>query len=391
MPDPFVTIPISTDPDVLFQEVVDRIQQQWPDWKPEPGNLDTVLVLGWAFMLSELAIIAAQVPEAVLQQLGKTLFSLPPQPAVSAQGTSTWKAIDAKGYTIKAGDKIVVPASGDNLVAFEVMNEVVIAPGDEETAAGEVLLQAVESGAPGNDLSGTGDPVDALDWIDTITLVGETSGGVDAETSGEYSERLKQELQLLTPRPIIPPDFEIRALQNPHVVRAMALDGYDPEAKTFENERMVAVAVIDEDGNGLSAEVKEEVDDDLQSKREVNFVVNVIDPDYTKVDVSLEAFPLPGYSKAQVELAIEEALDDYLDPSNSGKPLFGETGSPGGWRKVTTLRLNDIIALVEGVPGVDYTAKVEIAKHGAGLEAKDLELDGAAPLTQAGDMTVTVA
>src|SRR5207237_3365081 len=114
--DEFVDIPLITDPDALFQEAIERIQQKWPDWRPEPENLQTVMFLGWAFMFSELAVLAASVPELSFQQIGKTLFALPPQEATFAQGGSTWKAIDDKGYEIPAGTKVTVPASGDNLV-----------------------------------------------------------------------------------------------------------------------------------------------------------------------------------------------------------------------------------------------------------------------------------
>lgn len=390
MADEFVSIPISTDPDTLFQEAVERMQQIWPDWRPEPGNPETVMFLAWAFMFSELAALAASMPERAFQQAGQTLFSLPPQEATQAQGVSTWKAIDNKGHEIKAGTQITVEVTGDRFVGFEVLNTVIIDPGETETAAGEVQIRAVESGTEGNEIGGVADPVEALDWIDEIVLVGETSGGEDAETTEEYSNRLRKELRLLGPRPIIPIDFEIRALNHPAVARSLAIDGWDPETETDENERMIALATIDAAGLGSVAKVKEEIDADLQSKREVNFIVNMIDPTYTKVNVSLEAQPIPGFSKEQVKLALEEALDSYFDPAKWGLPTFGDPSLGGGWRKLDKVRLNDVVAVAEAVLSVDFTKNVKISKGVAEPKAEDVVLDGAAPLTEVGVLTVTV-
>lgn len=388
--DEFVSIPVNSDPDTLFQEAVERIQQQWPDWRPEPGNLDTVLILGWAFMFSELAALAASVPERAFQQAGSSLFALPPQEAAQAQGTTTWKAIDNKGHEIPIGTQITVETGADKLEGFETLNTVFIEVGATETDPGEVLIRAIESGVAANELEGVADPVDALDWIDTITIVDKTSGGEDAETLEEYSNRLRKELRLLGPRPIIPSDFEIRALNHPSVARALAIDGWDPIAETFENERMISIAAIDADGAKAAVKVKEEIDEDLQSKREVNFIVNMIDPTYNKINVSLEVQPIPGFSKPQTKLMVEEALDAYFDPAVWGLPVTGDESTGGGWRRIEKVRLNDVIAVAESVISVDFSKDVKISKGAGAVAAADVELDGVAPLTEPGTMTVTV-
>ena len=389
MADEFVTIPLDSDPDVLYQEAVERIQQTWPDFEPNPGQLGTVLMLGWAYMFSSLAVLASSMPEEAFQQAGKTLFSTPPQEAAPAQVGSTWTAIDNRGYKIDAGTEVVIAETGDELHGFTVLTEVVIAPGATATATGEVMLSAIIPGEQANDLTANADPVDSLDWISSIVLDGTTSGGEDAETPTDYSNRLRKVLQLLTPRPIIPTDFEIAALQIVGVERALAVDGYNPADRTSNNERMVTVAVIDESGNAVSAPIKAEVEADLEAKREVNFVVHVVDPNYTVIDASARIKAQPGFSDATVIANVEAALTNYFDPANWGLPTFGDPSSSGGWRLTTFARFYEVVDVMNQAQGVDYIETPQIAVGGGALGTADVALTGPAPLTRVGRLTIT--
>ena len=120
----------------------------------------------------------------------------------------------------------------------------------------------------------------------------------------------------MTPRPILPQDFAVLARDIAGVERATAIDGYNPADQTTNNERMVTVAVVDADGEALNATIKQQVDDYLESLREVNFIVHVVDPNYTTIDVTFNVKAIPGYTASELEAATEAAIANYLSPAN---------------------------------------------------------------------------
>lgn len=225
----YITTPLETDPDQIAQEVFDRIQSTFVNWAPADGNLDTILIEAWAQVVAELRELETDVRDQIFRRLGSSLHGLVPIDATSATGNSTWTMINNLGYTIEAGTQVAIGATGDESIAFEVASEVVVPPGSTSTAAGGVSLVAVEGGANGSGLAGTVDLVDALEHVQSIALVGQTTGGVDAESDDDYLARLVEELRLLTPRPILPEDFAVLARRVAGVARAVAVDLYSPE------------------------------------------------------------------------------------------------------------------------------------------------------------------
>lgn len=379
----YVDLPIETNPGAIEQEVYDALQVSFPGWEPSAGDLEVFMVKALSQMAADLAEIAVKVPPEIFRQYGELIVNVPSLLSAPATVESTWTMVDDAGYTIPAGTLVGIPLAGDELVAFEVVYDVTVAVGDTATAGGEVLLSAVIEGEAANELNGTPELIDALTFVNTITLTGTTAGGQDAEAPSAYLDRLAAEMTLLTSRPILPRDAEVLARRISGVERALALDGYNPADSTFNNERMVAVAVVDENGAALSSGVKNEVDALLQSEREVNFVFNVIDPTLNTIHVTAAVTTFPGYAAAAVEDAVEAQLAIYLDPANWGLT------EPHEWDKVAVVRLNEVIALVDAVAGVDYVTAVTLAVGAGGASAADKNLTGAAPLTTPGTLTAT--
>jgi hypothetical protein len=382
-----VNISLDTDAAAVEQAIYDALAERFPGWVPSPGQLEVFLAKALSQMAADLAEVAVDVPGEIFAAFGRTIVNVPQFEALSATATSTWTMVDDAGYTIPAGTLVQILAAGDEPIAFEVMADVTVAPGDTATAAGEVALSALIPGEAANDLDAEPTLIDALAFVDSITLVAPTDNGQDAEEVDAYLNRLAAEMTLLTPRPILPPDVEVLARRIPEVARALALDGYNPADETTDNERMLAVAVVNEDGEPVSTDGKTAVDDLLEGMREINFVFNVIDPTYTTIDVQAEVTALAGYELASVEAAIVQAVSDYLLPSAWG--LGPEPGSTS-WRFQDTVRLASLTALIARVQGVDYVSDVQLAIDPDPLGTADLTLDGPAPLTRPGDVTATV-
>jgi hypothetical protein len=158
-------------------------------------------------------------------------------------------------------------------------------------------------------------------------------------------------------------------------------------AAITNQERTVSVAAIDEDGNAVSASLKTDIDTLLQSKREVNFIVNVIDPVYTTIDVNFTAKAFAGYDVNDVRSRAEDAVANYLDPANWGRPEFGDQSL---WIRNTVVRIFEIVQVVASTEGVNYVSAVTIRIPDAAFAATDITMGGAAPLPVPGSITGTV-
>lgn len=366
----FIDYPVVVSFDELLADLIDTVAANIPGWAPREGHLDLQMLEVEARLAYETAVVAGQVPPAVFRYFGASALGIPPIDAASASVPSTWTLTDALGHTITAGTYVYFRIDGDTSIPFQVQTDVVVAPGSPGTATGEVVLVAVDAGSVPNGLpAGAVYPVDALAWVAGVTTEATTSGGVDAESDDGYMTRLREELRLLSPRPILPADFSTLAKRIAGVERSVAIDGYDADTDTYDNERTITVAVADVNGSAVSNDVKDEVEAYLQSLREINFVVYVIDPTYTDVDVTATVTAFTGQDIAEVQAACEAALTSYLSPAN--------------WDWRSTVRVNELISLLDRVAGVDYVVSVT-------TPASNVTLTGPASLPEPGTLSITV-
>lgn len=377
----YIDVPLETDPDALAASALDYLAAAIPGWTPYDGHLEVWQIEAVARMVAEARDVGSTVPTSIFRYFGTSLIGLPSIDDAAATVSSTWTMVDSQGYTVDAGTVVAFRLAGDVLVPFEVVNTFTVSPGNTATLAGQVLLRAVEVGTVGNGRTGAMELVDALAFVASVVATTVSSGGVDAESDEAYLGRLAYELELLTPRPILARDFAVLARRTPGVHRAFAIDNYNPSNGTTNNERMVAVAVVDEAGANVSAGTKAAVDALLQSYREVNFVVHVMDPTRTTVNVSTTFKPLAGYEIPALEDAVEAAIADFLDPGKFG----GGDLDPPEWRTTATVvRYLEVASLVDRVPGVDYVASLTL--NGG---TSDVVLAGVAPLPTVGTVAAT--
>lgn len=372
----YIDLPIETDADVMKDDAVASLQDAIPEYDPAAGNLETILLEVVAEMSAEQAEVASEVPSAVFRKFGAELVGLDPIDGVAAIGSTTWTMTDTSGHVIPAGTFLSITG-----IAFQTSEEVTIGVG-ESTAT--IAIVAVDPGTDGNDLTGDVDLVDTLAFVDSVVLIGSTSGGVDAETDDEYLDRLATELQLMAPRPIVPVDFEVLARRIAGVDRAVAIDGYNPDDDTYDNERMIAVAAVDEDGAAVGSTVKDAIEAYLTSLREVNFVVNMIDPTETAIDVTATVTLLPGFDSATVLSIVEGALTNFLDPANWGRMTSGDGRFDRPWVNTPTVGYLNVARVILGVEGVAFIDSLTVEGG-----TTDVALTGAAPLTSAGTIAVT--
>lgn len=384
----FIRYPIETDPTTLAQEVYDYIQARAPQWVPNDLSLDVWLIQAFTAIMAENRDLASDVPTDIFRWFGATMIGLPPIDATNSTLLSTWTAIDNQGHTIPSGTQVGILDTAGNLIPFETVADVIIPAGS--TVANNVSLRSLDTGLATAGLStigGTIQLIDVLDFVSSVVAVAPSSGGVDAETDDDYLDRLSTHLRLLSTRPILPEDFAAIAREVAGVYRAVAIDGYDVSSGNFNNSRTVAVALLDQLGANVSPAVKNTVQAILSANREVNFVVGVMDPNRTLIDVAYTAFALPGFDPVTVKAAIDANLAAYMNAATWGTAA---TGNSRSWDDQRIVRYSAVGAIIKDTDGVDYWSSLTLGIHLQPLAAADVLIAGPAALAVFNASTGTV-
>jgi hypothetical protein len=207
-----------------------------------------------------------------------------------------------------------------------------------------------------------------------------------------YMARLVRRIRRLSQRPILPQDFaEMAKDADPLVFRAVAIDGYNSLTGTYGNEKTIAVAAVDVAGNAATTAMKTNILNLLQANRETNFIVRVMDPNYSTIDVSASVVSLSAYDHTALQAAVVAQINDYLSKAKWGiNPLVTTAGVNDTWTDKTTLRYNDLLADIARVEGVAYVSDVTVAKNPSALARVDVALTAPASLTIPGTISVTV-
>lgn len=384
----YIRIPIEKSPDELAQTIFDYITSQAPNWQPQTGQLDVWIARAVAQLASELTSLASDVQDDIFRWFGASLMGIQPLDAISATVASTWALSDNTGHTITAGTSVSIPDSAGNLQGFQVDADIVVPNGQSATTSGQVLLRAIVPGSAATGIGGNSVVVqlnDILDWVTSVTLTGATAGGQDAESDPDYLARLSDTLRRLSQRPILPADFAAMAVTaDSTVARAVAIDGYNPGDSTYNNERMITVSAAKADGTDVSAPVAVKIQALLDSNREVNFIVNYMNPNRTTINVNATIVVQSGFDASSVYAAAESAVTSYLNPANWGQdPSVRESTTATTWVETGTLYYNNLIAVISDVDGVDHVTAMTVNSG-----TSDISLNGPASLTTIGTISV---
>jgi hypothetical protein len=388
----FITYPIETDSRALMEQAFDFLTINIPGWAPSEGQLDVWMVEAFSSEAADIGTLSTEVPKAIFRFFGSSLFAIPSVEASTALVNTTWHVLDTVGHTIAAGTQFGIRDATGELHAFVVLTDVAIPPGSNQTAVGEVIGTAAIPGAASSDVGVADGPVELIDtfvWIDYVTQSGPSAGGEDAESDDAYLDRLALELQTISPRPILPRDFSILARKVPGVQRATTLDLYDPANNTWNNERMVTVVSIDEDGNPVPSTIRDDVKNYLDAMREINFIVNVMDVIVTGVDVTCNVTILEGYDPVDVVGRVGDTLRNYFDPAKWGIDVNDNPNDPKTWNNINTVYYLEVSSVINLVGGVGRITDLRIGPAGGAQYAADLTLPGVVTLPSPGTFNIT--
>lgn len=383
MPDYINPTPPPNDPDAISDATFDYIRAAFPQYVPHEAQLGSIVITALALRASEVADLVPLIPKAIFRWYGRNVIGLPPLDGTPAQASIALFLRDTAGYTIPEGTLFnLTDADGDDHM-FALPAAVVVPAGTASVA--NVVIVADEDGTQANGITAsTVTIVDALDYIINVTQQGSSAGGVDEEEDDPYLDRLTRRLGLI-PRPVLAEDFSaLLQVTYPEVWRCAYLDNFIPPATTGA-EKAVALAPIDALGTALAPTKGTTYATFLAAQREFGFIVNILSPTYTTVDVTFGFTVSRGYVGTEVKPRAEQQVRDYLAPATFGTP----SGDRRGWDLLKTIYHWELIAVLNSVLGLDRLVSLTIGANGGAQTATDLTLTGAIPLPQPGAIVGT--
>ncbi len=362
-----------TDQEIIEAALV-AVGLNLPDWVQREGHTEVLILEGLALELSEAITAVNRLPGAVLEtllQLFAVFKSYGSAPTALAQIT----VADTTGHTIPAGTRLYLPTiDGTGMVTMLVEPPgLTIAAGSSSgivSLIGDVFTAAA-NGAPIGTVLQMASP---MPFVDQVVLTTAVADGLDPETDEKWRDRGVQRLARLSDALVIPRHFEAAALEDPRVFRVIAVDNNDPAtAGVGDDPGHITVAVLG-DGAALSVAARAEIEAALEIKAIAILDVHVTDIVVVTVTVATTVTLADASDPAAVTDAVEQALIDYLDPMT--------------WAYGSTVWRNELIALIDQVPGVDRVVTVSITGANS---AGDYPLPTASTLPRGTAASITVS
>lgn len=359
------------DPFDLIDRATIDLAVKWPGARLEVISYEMAILEAFARIVAEDIYALNRMPGAIVEVLLR-LFGIVRSTGALPTTVIRFNLSDLGVHQVNAGTRVTLELGGASPpLAFTTDANVVSVAGDGfvDAAATATSYTAVANGIP----AGTVVTVqDAVAYVDSAALAAPVAAGADEEADADWRARGVQLFATLTSTLVKPEHFTYAALQWPGVYRATTIDNWDPTAGGGAGAVVlghVTVAVLGEGGVLLSGAAKLALAADLDSKAQANLAVHVVDPTITAVAVSTTVRRLLTYDDATVGDNVAAALAGYLNTDT--------------WPWAGTVRVFELLSLIDDVEGVDYVESVTVP-------AADLPLAGVAPLAEAGAIAVTV-
>jgi phage-related baseplate assembly protein len=389
-----------TDAETLLNQIVTYARGVMPEWVPAAGEVEMMLAEVFAVGSADLASYINRIPGGVVEGI-IALFGETRSSGVKSTGIVDITMVSTAGYTLPAGTALAYTTPTAPAYVFVTDSDLVVSAG---LSSGSVAVTATAVGAGYNSVPASA----GVQVLSNVTFVSSAafnssgpSGGADAENDAAYFERVTNRFATYS-----------SALATTGQIRTSVLDGfastvyrcavYDKEryldravSSTATHPGYVLVAVADQnavnstgnftDVTTSSAEMAA-VRAHLEDRVPAGLQIDIMSAEVVSVDVTASVKVVAGADTGVVETAISNALSTYLDPN------------AWDWTK-SKVRVNEVIALIDGVDGVDYVESValagtsEIAPAGADnfTLATDIELHNHGTLVGNGTHTLTVS
>jgi uncharacterized phage protein gp47/JayE len=360
--------PVVRSADEILASARQSVAVRFPGFQWVEGSLVTAVLEGCAQIVAEAGYQASQLPQVMFQLLG-AVYGVQVDLGAPATVDLTVTIAGVAGGTVASGT-IFELATVDGPVQFATTAPLTIVG---PATTGTVAAQCTRVGTQSNliPIGTAGRPVLSAPLVTSAVTASISGGGRDEESSNAYLARVVSRLNRLNDSLVLAEHFRDAALDDPLVERALVISNYNGTiggGPPYNQPGNVTVVVFGA-GIVLPAPAKAALVASLQARATVALSVHVVDPNITTVAVTASVKAKPGALLATVQAACVAALTAYL--------------SPLSWPWAGVVRVNELIALLDTVTGVDYVVSLT-------LPAGDVTVTGDGPLVQAGTLTITV-
>lgn len=365
---PYVDLTLyDKDPQDIFTDALVNLQSYLPEWEPREGHTEVLLMESLALEVAQIVFAVNRLPGAVLEVMLR-LYGVTRDLGTYPTSAVTFTMVDDTSHSLPAGVRVAVPMGDDEALVFATTVAADVAPGVLSVTV-PVMGTVATAAVNGYPASTVVELLDAVSSVESVELASPIGGGSAEESDADWFARGVNRFARLSETLVLPSHFVSAALEHPSVERAFVVDNYDPDAGGVPGDHPghVSVAVYG-DGAAVSAGVKGELLADFSGKVLANLEVHIIDPTLTAVDVTATVVLVPGADEAATLAAVEAALAAYLSPST--------------WGWASTVWRNELISLVDQVPGVSRVVSVTVP-------AADQAIAGVAPLASPGTISIT--
>lgn len=370
---PYVDLRVlDRDAQDVFEAALTNLLTYLPEWVPREGQTEVLLLESLALEVEESIFAVNRVPGAVVEVLLR-LYGIDRDLGAPPVTTLQFTATNSAGYTIPAGTRVVLQLSGgdgEDVVVFATDVPLVI-PAGSTTGTVTATGDRSTSAANGTVVGAPVQLLDSVSAVEAVTLFATVSAGRDEELDEDWFARGVQRFSRLAETLVLPAHFTAAALEHPEVARATTIDNFNAAAGTGapgDHPGHVTVVVYGESAV-VDPAVVTAMQTDFDARAQANLAVHMADPTLTAVDVAATVVAAVGYPSATVQANCAAALADYLSPTT--------------WEWGTTVYVNELIALLDRVEGVERVTSIT-------TPATDEALTGVAPLVTPGTFTITV-
>ncbi|ASR78061.1 baseplate J protein [Arthrobacter phage Timinator] len=351
----------------LVEAAVTHIQSVLPDWEPQQGNTEVVLLQALALMLGPEIMAIQMLGDRVIEGV-MGLYGVTRSAGTAATGRVAFTVTNSNPtQVIPLGSRLrlVVSSTGET-VDLLTTEELQIITSESTTGEVNVIAEVVGDTANGMPAGTFVSTVTALPFVETAVLALPMSGGAGEETDGSFLGRAASTLARQVSTLVRPQQFEYAALTRAEVGRAKAFDSYNPAVPGSPQWGHMTVAVANQSGQAISAGVMTDIENWLTSQAIASMLVHVIAPTYTVVNLNITVKADVGQTAADVRANVEAALREWL--------------SPVAWPWDSTVEQYAMISVVGNAAGVKSVTTVPAT----------ITLAGKAPLPTVGTINITV-
>jgi hypothetical protein len=342
-------------PDEIYDDQVAYGRIVLPEWTPVAGSVEDALLQAASGVTGELLAAINRVPSSILEALLK-LFGIERSTGSPPVAQIHVDFIDDQNRKVPAGTRfgwLDTSTTNPQLYVFETQEEFTASQQDSM-----VVVEAVGTLREKYPELDEGTPIRLLSNVSYVVrafLEEDLDSGQDPETDQNYFTRAIAILKSYSAALVLPHQFETYVISEyTNVFRAKAFTRLDPTnpdneiiSENFSGTNgHLTVYACGVNGASLSSQSASAVVEDINSKSVGGLIVHVEPPHLVPIGVYVVLVVNPGFNGSNVLGAVEGRISSFL--------------SPNSWDWGDVIFYNDIVAIIEGVPGVDRVDELVI-------------------------------